>query len=205
MDTLKFRTVNGILLLLYGIFQCCEVKGQPTFPNELKIAHVTTWEISNVGLFYEIIPKSNFGYEIGAIKDKQLLYLPCDGYCNDPDQAFKAYQWKSWTFTLALKYYFTRKKDHSRLYLGAFLLYALDISGSLSDEFRGRLKKSEPFDFSYHVFTNRLSPGGLLGYKIKLGTHLLIEPSLGLGINVNSTRFETDWESFFAGKIAWRF
>lgn len=199
------RKLRESIMILFLIFLSFAGKCQTQLVHELKAGYAITNQISNVGLFYEIIPRQNFGYELGIIKDKQFQYLPCGGYCKDPVQTYKPYDWNTWTFVLSLKYYFSKKKDHARFYLGAFLLYSSEVPGSISDEFQERLDNPDPIDYSTDVYTNRLSLGGVFGYKMRLGSHLLFEPSLAVGVNVNSPNVITDFESLFIGRIGWRF
>lgn len=205
--TLKFSLfIVGILSLTLS--ETC--KSQSSIIHELKTGYIATNEVSNVGVLYEIIPNKHkrLGYELGIVYDNIPYRFSCaDGSCDNPDADYETYDWRFWTFIVSAKYYLSKEHRPSRWYLGAFLLYSTEVQASISDKLKGRLQNLNPFVDFYEVLSkNRVSPGGIVGYKWQVGQHLLIEPSVSVGINVtNLNSIDADIESLFTGRIGWRF
>lgn len=199
------RKVSRLLFVGFITIWGSTCRSQSSMTHEVKIASIITNQVDNVGLLYEFIPNKRIGYELGVLQDNNIRFFFCDGHCDNPNEVYKAYDWRSWTFILSLKYYLSQKHRPSRLYVGSFLLYSTEVKASISEEFRERLKEPIPINYAPDVYVNRLSPGGIVGYKWQLGQHLLLEPSLALGINLNSPYIGTDFETLVTGRIGWRF
>lgn len=197
------RKLLPFLILIFTIAWNPICKSQSQLTHELKPGFIGTNYISSLGLLYEIIPNKRFGYELGIVPYTNTFSYSCvDGSCDN----FESYKMRYWAFILSAKYYLSKEHRPSKWYVGAFLLYSTEVQASISDKFRERLTQPSPIDLYLLATKNRLSPGGIVGYKWQLGQHLLIEPSLSVGINVtNLYSIDADLESLLMGRIGWRF
>lgn len=194
------------LIIIFTIAWNPTCKSQSSTIHEVKSGFFGSYYVENLGLLYEIIPRKQWGYELGIVPYKSLFMFTCpDGYCDSPDEDenLQPHYLRAWAFTFSLKYYLSKKHQASRWYAGAFLLYSVEVAGK---KLRARYQDQSSIDSYLQLSRNRVSPGGILGYKWQIGQHLLIEPSLSMSINLaNLGNMSVEREFLFLGRIGWCF
>lgn len=207
---MKLHSTNSLafIVFVFTILWSPICKSQSSLIHEVKPAFLATYYFENLGLLYEIIPGERWGYELGVVSFKNVFMYSCpDGYCDSPDENENLipHYIRSWAFNLSLKYYLSKELQASRWYLGASLLYAVEVPSSISDELRAKFKDDHRSPINSYLSTsqNHISPSGMVGYKWRLGQHLLLEPSISMGIDLSN--ISSGMEYLFTGRVGWRF
>ena len=154
--------------------------------------------INEVNISYERILNNKVGIEIGT------------GYIFDPETLFSfnqtpsipsglRFKKRAWSFLAIAKYYKTLKPRGNKIILGTFL------------EYRTKPKIEEAYFEAYEEYFNepdKYTPnasfllGGLVGFKgFLFNKKILVEPMIGLGIDMRESEFDVGGFGYSMGGI----